>query len=167
MNLTIGGNSYREYNITLGVNAWRARLRSSEHLKQTAFMSINGQKLDEALCDFTKLAANKRAHYIDVTYLEKTPSDDVQMSHPVYITEEERIMYNDISKQKKEVIHNKILELIDQLLESEKRAWQDHLALELGKHNTTKTKYISFYKDIKEAVENQIHSTNNDTMEKD
>ncbi|KAJ8022553.1 hypothetical protein HOLleu_37484 [Holothuria leucospilota] len=95
--------------------AWRAALRESKFLAspvQDCIMeSVSGEALDDQLSNFTDTAWTRRYHYS--VYFEG--ATNANLPDPVFLTPEERLAFHDIKNQTKEVIGNRIREMIGQL----------------------------------------------------
>lgn len=102
---------YRHHNLPEEINAWRVCLRRNKYLtdNDTSLKNINGIPLDIELVKFLKLAKVKSYYNISKKFLDEPVPDDITLTHPVYVTQEERAKFNDIANMTKDIISGKIL----------------------------------------------------------
>ena len=89
-------------------------IQESEFLSKHNLCGIAGNELDSELLNFTSMARIRRYYKIGSMFLNKDILDD-RLTHPIYITPEEKAKYNDISNMKKDQIKGKIIKLVNDI----------------------------------------------------
>ena len=146
---------YRNQNLKDCIELWQISLRRSKYLTRggDSLTSVKGKVLDPQLLHFTKLARIKRYYNISRQFLNEEIPDDPELLHPVYITTEENLKYNDISRMSKDAIQGTILNKIENILCKEvRRFFLTKLESEV---KNTISALVQFNTEIEEYIRDQ------------
>ncbi len=133
-------HNQRKLKLESSVDTWRVYLRNKLYFEEKSWIhrSVSGKELDPGLIDFT-ISANRKRDYRILELLLPTTGNlpqypDHTLKHPVYVTQEEAIKFNEMSAQTKETITSTILTELAKITEE---ALSNYL---LGKLNSAKKK---------------------------
>lgn len=133
---------------------WRAMLRESEFLANpmvdSLMHSMSGEHLDDQLVFLTQAGWTRRRYISQTLFQDVT---DTSTPDPVFVLPEERTSYHDIKNQTKEVIANKIKDLISRIDDEEVKF--DFVETWNSVQRKRKDDYLIFYESIKEEVESR------------
>lgn len=135
---------YRNRDMKKEIEEWRVVIRQSEFLSDDNLCGITGNALDPDLLKFTSISRVRRYFKIGSIFLNEEIVDD-RLTHPIYITPEERVKYNDISNMTNAKIKEKTIKLIKDI------PCEDTQAYYLANFAVTKQRksdLIQFYHDV-------------------
>ena len=143
-------SSNRPRHLADEIDEFRAVIRESSVLESSKFCGIENNELDPELLNFTSLSKIHRYYKIGSMFLDEEISDE-RLSHPIFITPQERAKSMDISTMTKKKIKEKCVQMINEIL------CLDTLEYYQEYFNTSvkdrKADLIQFYYDVKNTVE--------------
>lgn len=118
---------------------------------------MTGVELDTQLMDMMEQASARR-YYNAANWFESGFTTPPVQPEPVFVTDEEREIFNKISSKSNEVIKTMILELIEQLDSDEDQSQFRELWKKTK--NKKKDELIVFYEKVMEEVKDQLPLSN-------
>ena len=143
-------SSYRPRHLADEIDEFRAVIRESNVLESEELCGIQNNKLDPELLNFTKLSKIHRYYKIGSMFLDEEINEE-RLSHPIFITPQERAKSNDVSTMTKSKIKEKCVQLINEILcEDTLDYYQEYFRTSV---KDKKSDLIQFYYDVKDTVE--------------
>ncbi|XP_078676417.1 uncharacterized protein LOC144913550 [Branchiostoma floridae x Branchiostoma belcheri] len=159
---SMSSHDTQRYNLEPEVDVWRTRLRSEKYLcdpfrEDVPHTTISGKQLTENLLDFERVARTNKTLVFEEVYVSGKPRSGVKQTC-VYETEKERCREEDISRQTKVTIVEKIKDLLSKyVVEDVKLFYSDKLSVvERKVHSINKDDLLELYHEVhNEAVKQE------------
>lgn len=139
---------------------WRTALRRNNHLSDldsASHTTIKGDELHYNLKNFTSIAKTKRGYRILDMLLQQDPPEDLDLSHPVYVTKREYEEATSLQNQTIREIDRKSLLLVssipDTVLQTELKEKYKKKVLK-----KRKDEHIKFHQEVEAALSSSLLS---------
>ncbi|XP_078619351.1 uncharacterized protein LOC144886560 [Branchiostoma floridae x Branchiostoma japonicum] len=158
--------AYNRYSQEPEVDAWRTRLRAEKYLhdpfnKKAEHVSMSGKPLTTNLLDFDRIARRNKERVFEEVLLLGKPRADVKQDI-VHVTEEDRCRAEDISRQYKPVIIQRIKEMLSRfVVEDVKSYYEETLSKTVRKEDLLLLYHevdneLTEQENVKSAVEQDV-----------